>query len=185
MSTTYQLSCIPTPPFSPHPGIPSPPDTSFQSTLDVLDSLLEFYQQERVWVQRTRTALEEAFLQVDQSDHPDTLPSPPSESASTSSAGCSDKSYPTAGPPPASPKPLTSQWSRRKKGFKLRLDGLAPHNNRMLVSQRVRPIVSRKDFSQRKRILDMLDQMMEARMESCQGINRLVRNASRAEPYYP
>jgi len=156
----------------------SPPDDSHQSTLDLLDSLLDFYHQERAWVQRTRIALEVALQQVKQSD---LLPSPPSESASTSNTECSDKLHPHERPHPASDEQPVSQWSRRKKGFKLKLNGLGPHNDRIIPVQPLRRITSHRDFSQRKQILDMLDQMMEARMESCQTINRLVRNANRAD----
>ncbi|GLB33941.1 hypothetical protein LshimejAT787_0108250 [Lyophyllum shimeji] len=144
-STTYQPSSLPTPPFSPRPIMP---DDSLRPTLNLLDSLVDYYQQERDWVQRTRTALENAFQQVQQPDQPESLPTPPSESDSTS---------PTA----RSGKPSN------------------PHNSRFTPVRPLRPIASPKDYFQRKQILDMFDQMVEARIESCQTVNRLIRNVSR------
>jgi hypothetical protein len=65
---------------------------------------------------------------------------------------------------------------RRKKEFKLRLEGIR--------SKRVNPLQFAQEQSveqlrPHEQILDMFEKMMEARMESCQRVNRLVREASR------
>lgn len=156
-------------PFSPLPYILPPLDNSAESTITLLDSLVEFYQHERVWIDRTRAVLEDAFQASASTrfDAETTLPSPPPDIV-----GIVSKCGPTGEIPCKQPSQLL-----RRQGFK---------SDRPLVaveSKSVRPIKSRKDFSQRKEILDALDRMMEARIDSCRRVNRIVRDANRADLY--
>ncbi|KAF4602098.1 hypothetical protein EYR40_005300 [Pleurotus pulmonarius] len=182
---------IPTPPFSPHVAIPHPPDHPLRSTANLLESLVSFYQQERMWVYRTRAELEEEALQTQPSDCSSidqmrgaglsTLPSP---SPSTSLGGremppdsFSVKTESEDASRPTSPSPSNTRWNKRKRAFKLKLDNLAPKPKRAYV-----PRPTTEDASQPSvRILEMYESMMAARMESCQRINRLIRDANRAD----
>ncbi|KAF5387979.1 hypothetical protein D9615_000526 [Tricholomella constricta] len=169
MSISYQLPTSPT-------MIPAT-DGSLQSTLTLLDSLVYFYEQERAWIHRTRTALDDAY-KLSQLEPTQSLPSPPpTDSDSSNNSDVSDNNDPS----PASAAQAASQSSKRKKGFKLRLNSC---DNRIASPKPIRRIASHSDFTQRKQILDMLDRAMEARMESCQRVNRLVRDANRADLHY-
>ncbi|SJL01791.1 uncharacterized protein ARMOST_05114 [Armillaria ostoyae] len=113
-----------------------------RSPLTNLDSLVSFYQQERMWIRRTRAELQD-------SDDDDEGPSP--------------RPSPTPSPELPSPKsPHSSRWIRRKKDLKLKLAALPRRPTHSL------------------RVLDMYESIMQSRMESCQRINRLIRNANRA-----
>ncbi|KAJ8523419.1 hypothetical protein ONZ45_g131 [Pleurotus djamor] len=184
---------IPTPPFSPTADaiVPQPPETPLRSTANLLESLVSFYQQERMWVYRTRAELEEALQNTQPSDcstvsqldnstiH--TLPSPslstiastlengvPADTILVKAESSSDISR------PSSPIPSNTRWNRRKRAFKLRLDNLAPKPRRT-------PAPPRPSDEPSVRILEMYESMMSARMESCQRINRMIRNANRAD----
>lgn len=155
--------------------------------MNLLDSLVAFYQHERMWVYRTRAVLEEAFEQPSAitSSNPDadipnedSLPSP-SESSSSSppspvTVSDVDKlggpKSPRAGQPP-------SRWMRRKRGFKLKLEGIA--KPRRLASKPLGR--NQHDQDAKEHILQLFEKMMEDRMESCQRVTKLVRNAHR--PY--
>lgn len=155
-------SAIPTPPFSPKHDCPD--QNSLQPTIQLFDSLIDFYRQQCIWASRTRTALREAAQRDTEFDveyMSGSLPSPPD---STIEQECSEKSS------PESPKQTLSRWQRRKTGFKLRLDGL--DRKRVYRSE---------NLVQRERILQMFEKMIEARLESCERVNRLVRNANRAD----
>lgn len=167
-SNSFPQSSIPTPPFSPLHQLPHDQDHNdnpLKSTIDLLDSLVGFYHHERMWVYRTRAALHEASNRGD-SDTTDTdsLPSPESDDC--------DKS------PSALPTQSSSPWLRRKRGFKLRLDRL-PQS--ALTSTGASSTSQGEGLPRRERILEMFEKMMEARMESCQRVNRLVRSANRAD----
>ncbi|KAF8914029.1 hypothetical protein CPB84DRAFT_1758195 [Gymnopilus junonius] len=62
MATSYTHS-IPTPPFSPQNYRMPDENTEnpLKSTINLLDSLVAFYQHEQMWVYRTRAVLEDAF----------------------------------------------------------------------------------------------------------------------------
>ncbi|KAL0949408.1 hypothetical protein HGRIS_009470 [Hohenbuehelia grisea] len=188
MSTSY-TNPMPTPPFSPQVDarMPQNLDPSLKSTANMLDSLVSFYQQERMWVYRTRAQLEEEedsdpsdcsnVGQSESSRHALTLP----PLSTTSRSDTIDTTLRGPGRP-STPTQSASRWSRRKKAFKLRLDNLKPqHNRRALLEQSVAMHKAQTDESQSSvRILEMYDTMLESRMESCQRINRLIRNANRA-----
>ncbi|KAF9028441.1 hypothetical protein BDZ89DRAFT_766330 [Hymenopellis radicata] len=121
-----------------------------------LDSLVTFYQQERMWVYRTRVELQDV---EDEDEHSPPLPnSPPSPSISHE--------------PPIRPSRRSSsptRWTRRKKGLKLN------------SSSSRRSLQTSMDAAHNPaiRVLDMYESIMQSRMESCERINRLIRNANR------
>ncbi|TFK43411.1 hypothetical protein BDQ12DRAFT_674932 [Crucibulum laeve] len=179
---------IPTPPFSPqHPQGPSEQiEDPLKSTISLLDSLVAFYQHERMWVYRTRATLENAFADpplqqniTHNQPHAYPLSSPTASSLPSSASDFSgfERDEGSSATPEQQPTP----WMRRKKGFKLRLDGLAPRNRRVISTHPVDQHQPVQENSQpREHILELFEKMMESRMESCQRVNKLVRNANRA-----
>ncbi|KAF5363650.1 hypothetical protein D9756_000492 [Leucocoprinus leucothites] len=176
---------IPTPPFSPNNQQlpPHDADNPLKSTVNLLDSLVAFYQHERMWVYRTRAVLEEAFDNLPavtpSASKENPLPSPSassSPSAATPESSSSDQSTEHAAEP-KSPRPgqLPSRWMRRKRGFNLRLEGIAKPKR---LSKPLRR--NQQDQDAKEHILELFEKMMEDRMESCQRVNKLVRSANRA-----
>jgi hypothetical protein len=142
----------------------------FRSTTNVLDSLVGFYQQEQMWVYRTRASLELAFTQgPTTTDEAVIAESDPMASVSEDNMSAV-KAEPSVSPPISS-----TLWLRRKKKYNLRLEGIAPRGRRKQPG---------KGHQSRVRILEMFENLMEARMESCQRINKLVKNANRAALCY-
>ena len=142
-------------------------ENPLKSTIHLLDSLVAFYQNERMWVYRTRAKLEEAF------------PDPSVMDPTT-------QSVPGSSSPPArkDETPINetlpsrqTRWTRRKKGFKLRLNGIRPKRvvSAIPVDQDRKP----EYLHPREQLLEMFEKVMESRMESCQRINKLVRDANR------
>jgi len=143
-----------------------------KSTINLLDSLVAFYQHERMWVYRTRAMLQEAFPNPSVMD-----PSTQSLSASSSPPMGDDEFFTN--------EPLAShqtRWMRRKKGFKLRLDGIRP--KRVISVIPVDQVRQAEYLHPREQLLEMFEKMMESRMESCQRITKLVRDANRANLHY-
>ena len=68
-----------------------------------------------------------------------------------------------------------SRWMRRKQSFNLRLNGIRARRGTQNA------VV---DQAEREQLLSMFEKMMESRMESCQRVNRLVREAQRARMQY-
>lgn len=137
-----------------------PDEDRLKSAINVLDSLIAFYQHERMWVYRTRAILQEAFPNTDSTTQSPSLP--PIEAPIN--------------------EPLTSnqtRWMRRKKGFKLRLDGIRPRRV-ISVDQSRQPGY----LHRREQLLEIFEKMMESRVESCQRISKLIRDANRADLYY-
>ena len=146
-------------------------ESPLKSTIHLLDSLVAFYQHERMWVYRTRAMLEEAF------PNPSVLdPTTQSISASSSPPASNDEA------PPNEPLPSRqTRWTRRKKGFKLRLNGIRP--KRVISAIPVDQVREPEYLHPREQLLEMFEKMMESRMESCQRINKLVRDANRHYRY--
>ncbi|KAH0587721.1 hypothetical protein J132_00527 [Termitomyces sp. J132] len=167
---------IPTPPFTPiHTELPHS-DGSLHSTLNLLDALDEFYRNQRVWIEQTRDALDQAFEESEalQSEKAkSSLPSPPISEADLSTRSDIPDDEQRLGSVPR-PNP---DWARRKKSLQLTLD---IHNDPQL-HKRIRRITSRKDLDQRKRMLNMLDEIVKARLESCKFAHRMVRNTNRTD----
>ncbi|PFH52838.1 hypothetical protein AMATHDRAFT_1880 [Amanita thiersii Skay4041] len=180
MASSYPNS-IPTPPFSPQfsQSLPHDHDNPLRPTINLLDSLVTFYQQERMWVYRTRATLEHAF-QDDPSPCGDECSiQPPAENRSLDSSA--RQKHKRSRSDTASSDQPASRWMHRKKRFKLRLDGLSPRHKHTAtpVSQSPKP-----GLHTREHILELFDKMIEARMESCQRVNQLVRNANRADIHF-
>ncbi|KAI0284376.1 hypothetical protein BGY98DRAFT_1087619 [Russula aff. rugulosa BPL654] len=149
-SPVQEHAALPTPPFSPPQTLTdAPADTS----VVLLNSLVSFYQQESLWVHRTRAALELALT--------------------------------AKGPEPTTPPPSLgkvhpkSRWLQRKQSFKLRLEGIGPSS----LHRRQRRMQRDASAEAGTRLLELFGQLMEARMESCHRVNRLVREANRVDLY--
>lgn len=113
-------SLLPTPPSSP----PTMGMHPVESTISLLESLVAFYHQERMWVYRTRAQLEMGLLHHASDSQPDT---PDTELHDDSdSPGQSQRSSPDGGKTAenVSPSPPT-KWLKRKKAFNLRLEGIS------------------------------------------------------------
>ena len=143
-------------------------ENTLKSTIHLLDSLVAFYQQERMWVYRTRAILEEAF------PNPSII-NPTIQSILASSPPAKNDETPINDLEPLPSR--QTRWTRRKKGFKLRLNGIRP---KRIVSAIPVDRVQRPEYlNPREQLLEMFEKMMESRMESCQRINKLVRDANR------
>lgn len=161
----------PTPPYSPQ-ALPRVPKEAQEDPLKdtglLLNSLIDSYQRRRMWVCQFRANLE----------------SGPSEAPQTLSPASSEDSVylpdDTSLRSKANDTNTNSRWTRRKRGFKLRLEGLSSKPKRItLTHQSDQPGDSRSPPS-REDILSMYEKMMESRMESCQRINKLIHSANRA-----
>lgn len=147
-------------------------ENPLKSTINLLDSLVAFYQHERMWVYRTRAVLEDAFPTPPIIDGTSTYSDPEIAAAMV------EQEYDDYNPSGPSQGREQTRWSRRKKGFKLRIDGI--RNRRVIATQPGGQPQQPARPSSREQILEMFEKMMEARMESCQRVNRLVREANRA-----
>jgi hypothetical protein len=173
---------IPTPPFSPNnQQPPHDADNPLKSTINLLDSLVAFYQHERMWVYRTRAVLEEAFdappaitPSAPNSEMRDENPLP-SPSGSSSSSLSSEASTTENEGESSRTGQVQSRWMRRKRGFNLRLEGITKPKRFSKPLQ-----MDHQDQDAKEHILQLFEKMMENRMESCQRVNKLVRNANRA-----
>ncbi|OBZ76313.1 hypothetical protein A0H81_04042 [Grifola frondosa] len=193
---------------SPDAGLLTPPDSPSSSDMansavTLLNSLEAFYQQERYWVHHTRASLELALSKgIDAPSIPPTLdcqlPSPPSSSSDPASpqntvtgaaaAANTTTTTTTAADPvviksePDNPsaeslseaRARSTRWLHRKNGMKLKLDGIS-HHHRRKRPHRASP------SEPRARLLEMFSELMDARMESCQRVQRLVRSANRTD----
>ncbi|EMD40688.1 hypothetical protein CERSUDRAFT_111263 [Gelatoporia subvermispora B] len=184
-------SGLPTPPHSPRALEPA------DSAVFLLDSLTTFYQQERYWIHHTRAALELALTKG--IDAPAiTFPSSASSSTSTSSEATSPASSlaslpgsspecpssmnsdePVVKTEPGSPPSVSTKhtrWLRRKNMMKLKLDGISSQAH----ARRRRPHRA-PPTEPGARLLEMFSELVDARMESCQRVSRLVREAGRPD----
>lgn len=159
----------------PHLMVPTPPSSpppEFRSTINLLDSLVAFYQQEAVWVTRKRASLAvDEAIQVDEDLSPSPSPSSPSPSAIKIKQEPQD--VPVVSKVHSSPR-----WLKRKKGMKLK-DAVAdrfPVRNVGTLH-----LDSSDDEDPGVRILEMYDSMVQMRMASCHRINRLIRRANRGD----
>ncbi|KAG6911222.1 hypothetical protein DXG01_003089 [Tephrocybe rancida] len=159
------------PPFFASPAAFPELDGSIHSTLNLLESLDDYYRNQRVWIEQARNALDRAFeesevMQSEQSKS--ALPSPPASESDSSSPDRSDiTSDDEQRPRSGSFTRFESNQSRKKKGLQLSVDIQNSCSHSSLSHKRVRRITSRKDLEQRKQMLNMLDEMMQARMDSC------------------
>ncbi|KAI0677495.1 hypothetical protein C8Q78DRAFT_1002946 [Trametes maxima] len=179
---------------SPDNVLPTPPqsptvDQVADSTAILLDSLEQFYQQERYWAHHTRAALELSLTKGIDAPAVADAPSPSSSTQSALSPSPSAMSDITAVdspvvkmetdaalPPPPSRSARGPLWARRKNMMRLKLDGISLH-------QRKRRPLRAPPTEPATRLLEMFSELMDARMESCQRVQRLVRSANRDDLY--
>ncbi|KAI9063175.1 hypothetical protein FKP32DRAFT_1611971 [Trametes sanguinea] len=158
------------------------------STVVLLESLEQFYQQERYWVHHARAALELALTKGIDAPPAHDAPSPSSSTQSALSPTPSTDSDATAveapvvkmetdsALPPPSRSAQATRWMRRKNIMRLKLDGISVHHRKR------RPLRA-PPTEPAARLLEMFSELMDARMESCQRVQRLVRDANRADLY--
>ncbi|KAG2156183.1 hypothetical protein DEU56DRAFT_765938 [Suillus clintonianus] len=173
---------LPTPPSSP-PRVGLHP---VESTITLLENLVAFYHQERMWVYRTRAQLEMSLQERDAT----------AAAAATDDEEEMEKEEPDSAEETSEP----SKWSKRKKAFGLKLEGIATTRGMPrggIVKQRVplpmlpafahsnqthlsggQPVLGASGREPGVEILEMFERMMQARMESCERVTRMVRNAS-------
>ncbi|THH33614.1 hypothetical protein EUX98_g590 [Antrodiella citrinella] len=167
---------------SPDPSLPTPPrspraDDVNHSAVNLLDSLTAFYQQERYWVHHTRAALELALVKgIDAPTSANNMIQVASSSATPSPDAVPTASMHSVKPEPTSPVTVDNRkslWMRRKQanGARLKLDGLSHARRRR--PHRAPPT------EPGARLLEMFSELVDARMESCQRISRMVQDASR------
>ncbi|KIY74082.1 hypothetical protein CYLTODRAFT_416346 [Cylindrobasidium torrendii FP15055 ss-10] len=136
-----------------------------------LDKLVSFYRRERLWVYQTRAELEDEHTSTRDADHR----SQNFESASSSPAS----------PEPFRPLSVISNTRstthraraqpRRKKGFELNSDEhIAANGQPSLKAMSAAPAPA-------MHVLSLYESIMESRMESCERINRLIKNANRSQ----
>ncbi|GJE84070.1 hypothetical protein PsYK624_001450 [Phanerochaete sordida] len=178
----------------------SQPHPHHKHTASLLDNLTSFYQQEQYWVHHTRAALELAITKG--IDGPDAQPLTGSSAASSAlaSPALSDvscdvriKAEPepehTLASPPSSASSLlaspagspgavshalqqhTSRWLRRKNQMRLHIAGISTQKRR-------RPARA-PPTEPAARLLEMFAELVDARMESCQRMEKLVRESGR------
>jgi hypothetical protein len=166
-------SLLPTPPCSPDRTLrPSHP---IDSTLHLLESLIAFYHQERMWVYRTRASLE-LVLEAAPSGGSDTYTSAAESDLTTEEDG-STIATPALGGIKAELTPPSGArdtlWMRRKKSFKLKLQGISTRGKpRHTTSGHEVPLTPGVQ------ILELFENMMQARMESCERVTKLVKDAN-------
>ena len=190
-------------PMSVDGALPTPPRSlrtseHSRAVTNLLDHLQSFYQQEQYWVHHTRAALEmalakgvdaDALMCASPSDE-QTLPSP----ASSTSTLCDSpplKTVMVKPDPDAENTNLllltpeeeqnthTSRWLRRKNRMRLRLEGINshPHRNNGTKTRRSRPLQA-SSSEPGARLLEMFSELVDARMESCQRISRMVQESA-------
>lgn len=127
---------LPTPPSSPAAVALHP----IENTLSLLESLVAFYHQERMWVYRTRAQLEMDMMQrIEVANNMDPTAVTDTEGDSVRSGSISPSQSTSRSSPPTvdgqtapnktslegtSPSPPT-KWLKRKKAFNLRLEGIS------------------------------------------------------------
>jgi len=167
---------LPTPPCSPYEQTVT--RETMTSSLQLLNSLTIFYQQERYWTHHTRAALETALSNSFKGKVEPSVGEAETESPSTSlEEPGSSKSFTETNDivkaEPSSPvlqsvdvQRRRSRWNRRKNILKLKLGGIeAP-----IRMQTIRPS---------QHILEMFAELVESRMESCERVTKLVKLANR------
>lgn len=164
-----------------------------QSPPNLLKTLISFYQEEQYWVHRTRSTLKtsvtssidthDLFLASPASDtspdisHPATPMSVPSRPPTSLS---SSFRHDSVGPGDGTTTPLpldvgitmdgdnsaqASSWVRRQNRMRLKLDGGPKQKRRRISHATAQPSAH---------ILEMFSDLMDARMESCQRVARMV-----------
>ncbi|TFY65634.1 hypothetical protein EVG20_g5449 [Dentipellis fragilis] len=175
------LSPLPSDAMFPDTSLPTPPTSPSEPPRDpqsvvLLNSLVQFYQQEALWVHRTRAALELALASQGRTPVTD-IPMAPTPS-STDSDDQSVKAEPTSPLPMGRSNPH-SRWLQRKKSFKLKLEGIP--NQSMLKRRRYKRHAAANATETGTRLLELFGQLMEARMESCHRVNQLVKEAGQPD----
>ena len=150
-------------------------------SINLADSLLAFYHQERMWCYRTRASLE-LILEPGPSTASDGSITSSAESDATAEEGDTPslavvRPHGNIKAEPASPTNMqaTTLWMRRKRSFKLKLEGIS-------TKSRKRRTAKGQDAPPTPgiQILEMFERLMQARMESCERVSKMMKtNANR------
>lgn len=196
------VSVLPTPPHSPLTGSSVVAHHKTAVAATVLDSLCSFYQQERYWVHHTRASLELALskgidaraIMYAAADAPSpasstsTLcdsppqhvvsvkPDPDAESTAAAAALLAPAQDADAAATAAAAR--ASRWLRRKNKMCLRLDGIDSHPHRTKGWKRPQRPHRAPPSEPGARLLEMFSELVDARMESCQRISRMVQESA-------
>lgn len=174
MTTNLQLDTTPLIP----PQVPqrSSETRSIDSTINLLDSLLSFYHQERMWVYRTRASLEMVLEAAPSTSSGSVESSVETDSAlgDETASAMATRMMGAVKAEPMSPTSLNNTlWMRRKKGFKLKLEGISTRAKRRRTNQG-----QEAPSTPGVQMLELFENMMKDRMESCERVSKLVKESS-------
>ncbi|KIM90931.1 hypothetical protein PILCRDRAFT_155785 [Piloderma croceum F 1598] len=176
-SAAAQNTSLPTPPSSPQRSLR--PSRPIDSTVNLLDSLVAFYHQERMWVYRTRASLELVLESAPSSTSNSATSTVESDSSmevdESTTLNTTDMRAPGGDNVESSTVPglRATLGMRRKKGFKLKLEGISTRAKRRETNlgHEVPPTPG-------VQMLEMFENMMQARMDSCERLRSLVKDAN-------
>lgn len=164
---------------------PSKPKRSarrIDHSINLAESLLAFYHQERMWCYRTRASLE-LVLEAAPSSVRDSSISSSAESDATTEEGDATLALirPHGIMKAESNSPSNIQantlWMRRKKSFKLKLEGISTRSRK-----RQTPQGQDAPPTPGVQILETFEALMQARMESCERVSKLMKNNANQPP---
>ena len=180
LQSSYAIAAnasLPTPPDSPQRSLHLP--RRIDPTTSLLDSLVAFYHQERMWVYRTRASLELVLETVPSGSIDSAMSSAESdlpkqeEGGEEEREGLEERSFShavdiqeldTVKAEPTSPSGVrTTLWTRRKKGFKLKLEGISTRGRRRQANPGLEA-----PPTPGVQMLEQFSNMLQARMESCE-----------------
>jgi len=164
---------LPTPPSSPQRSLcPSRP---IDSTINLLDSLVAFYHQERMWVYRTRASLELVLEPAPSGSSDSVMSSAESDlpieegESNTSNAAAIQALASVKAESSGAPGLRATLGMRRKKGFKLKLEGISTRIKRRQIN-----LGHEAPPTPGVQMLELFGGMMQARMESCIRLRSLL-----------
>ncbi|KIY49329.1 hypothetical protein FISHEDRAFT_25226, partial [Fistulina hepatica ATCC 64428] len=168
----------------------------------LLGSLLVFYQQQQLWLYETRSAIRDILpddshgrdnrLIEDEDVIPDSPPASEQEEIDELANDTESEHPPAAesssarsGRTPSVPRKRSlspAQWSRRKKSFQLRLEGVSPSRSGSRHRRsRSKPAKERRQSHEERlwaercmQLLAQYETLTETRMDSCHRLSTLV-----------
>jgi hypothetical protein len=174
-------------------SLPTPPDSPQRSsrridpTISLLESLVAFYHQERMWVYRTRASLElvleaapsgnsDSVISSADSDLPKEEGAEEEQESTTVNAVGMQTLDGVRAESTSSSGLRTTLWMRRKKGFKLKLDGISTRGKRRQANPGLEA-----PLTPGVQMLELFENMMQARMESCERLSKLVNGCEKRQ----
>jgi hypothetical protein len=190
---------LPTPPTSPSSPVHEIPRFD-NAPLEQLQALQAFYANANVWVHQTRAALFELAI-ARGSDEAQVASSDVVTRPSPAPSDVTEPDQPQTQPQPATAEEQSARatrWTRRKNTMKLelKLDGIGARRRLRRAESRpapslVKPVTSSDNAAAESvvplpgdhiaHMLQLFGQLVDSRMESCQRMERLVREAHQAD----